>query len=640
MNFRKVMLLITLSALIMISAVHPTSQSLAYDSSASFPEHKKLRNVLDQINLTIEIDLIGYSEEMIDTDYLETMLDQSFYLSAPTGGFVTLKLNLEFNFLDPTVAELMETYIQSAGTQGSGVAYSLNTTLLTDDLATGQRRNIFIPEDGITLNVEDLEEYISTNLYAQEQHAVPGYTFYLLNLSSLDDPETNADHYYLKRYVSADTNRTVDFWYSGYNNVPPSQPLGWGGNERFCFIDLSARTWYLDWVKTAWPNLGSISPIYFDYPDIDTLVRENDISTQDGRNTLHLYLAQWINSYLGNVFSAYYFALPVGKTYSLQTVVFNNLTDAGYKLEDLNWVISASRIRKQLEKDLPWIKWDIEVRYVNLSDYSSIYNYIQNNLEVDQNGPYLEVAYGFLDLLESKLDDFFNLSAADTVLPCYAFLTDNVAFKYTGISFAGLGGMGWELLVGDQYSLFEDSDVNRPRRGMSATLIHELGHSLGMPHPHSFTYSWGSEFIAEIMSYFPLGEMQFSVFYRDGIGRPHAYYWYDEAIKAYNNAVEFYDTQTHTSEYDQRLTDISNKLQQCPLLYQQMDYNASIITAQEVIAEASQFIQDLEKPVSTTPQGETTKSGLSFLDLMLISLTLVVLTPIIRKLQKKATAKK
>ena len=286
------MLLITLSALIMISAVHPTSQSLAYDSSASFPEHKKLRNVLDQINLTIEIDLIGYSEEMIDTDYLETMLDQSFYLSAPTGGSVTLKLNLEFNFLDPTVAELMETYIQSAGTQGSGVAYSLNTTLLTDDLATGQRRNIFIPEDGITLNVEDLEEYISTNLYAQEQHAVPGYTFYLLNLSSLDDPETNADHYYLKRYVSADTNRTVDFWYSGYNNVPPSQPLGWGGNERFCFIDLSARTWYLDWVKTAWPNLGSISPIYFDYPDIDTLVRENDISTQDGRNTLHLYLAQ------------------------------------------------------------------------------------------------------------------------------------------------------------------------------------------------------------------------------------------------------------------------------------------------------------------------------------------------------------
>ena len=193
------MLLITLSALIMISAVHPTSQSLAYDSSASFPEHKKLRNVLDQINLTIEIDLIGYSEEMIDTDYLETMLDQSFYLSAPTGGSVTLKLNLEFNFLDPTVAELMETYIQSAGTQGSGVAYSLNTTLLTDDLATGQRRNIFIPEDGITLNVEDLK-FSKKQIAAIQEALLPQRNGGSANIKINDDGLVFCNYY--KEYLA------------------------------------------------------------------------------------------------------------------------------------------------------------------------------------------------------------------------------------------------------------------------------------------------------------------------------------------------------------------------------------------------------------------------------------------------------
>lgn len=579
-------------------------------------------NQLDEINLTIEINLIGYSDGIIDTALLLDQLENTFQIIGPSNTYVTLTLTYQFSFLESNVASQLATYIEEHGTRGQGVGYAVNTSLLQDDLATGQRRDIFIPLDGIAVNVETVEEYISTTLYHHEEHAIPGYTFYMLNLSSLDNPAGNEDHYYLKQYTSADTNRTVDFWYSGYNNIPPLQPLGWGGNERFCFIDLSARTWYFDWVKTAWPNLGSISPSYFEYPDIDSIANQMDITVDPGKSILHTYLAEWINSYAGNVFSAYYYALPIGKTYSLQTIIFNNLTDAGYPFDSLKWVISEARIRNQLERDIPWISWDVNVTYVNLADYPSIANYIKYNLEEDQDGLYLEVAYGFLDLLQNKLDDFFNLSAADTVLPCYAFLTDNIRFKYTGISFAGLGGMGWELLVGDQYSLFENGDITKPRRGMSATLIHELGHSLGMPHPHSYAYSWGSEFIAEIMSYFPLGEMQYSVFYRDGIGRAHGNYWYNEALEAYDNTTNIYADYAHTAEKDEELNQILDLINTCPELYNSMDYNATIITAQQAIAQLEHFVYTLEHPEDNST--EPTKSApITVLDFLLMAITLI-----------------
>jgi len=66
------------------------------------------------------------------------------------------------------------------------------------------------------------------------------------------------------------------------------------------------------------------------------------------------------------------------------------------------------------------------------------------------------------------------MHAADVVLPCYFFLTDEIAFTYYGTSFAGLGGMGWEILLGTQYSIFDNAIIGEPRRGYSRVMIHEL----------------------------------------------------------------------------------------------------------------------------------------------------------------------
>ncbi|MHA1213313.1 MAG: hypothetical protein ACTSSH_12760, partial [Candidatus Heimdallarchaeota archaeon] len=214
-----------------------------------------------------------------------------------------------------------------------------------------------------------------------------------------------------------------------------------------------------DYVVNAWYGLGGAgSQLYYTYPDLDNFTQTFDPTTEPGNIKLNEYLAEWINSYLGNVFSGpVYSTLPTSQSVSMQVLVLNNLTVNGYPEENLTWCISEYRMLEQLELDFPWVDWSIEVDWIELSDRPDFFNYIQENIEEDMDGRYLEVSDGFVSEqaffyeLQNELNDNFDLSAAEVVLPCYFFLTDDISFKWGGTSFAGLGGMGWEILLGTQF---------------------------------------------------------------------------------------------------------------------------------------------------------------------------------------------
>ena len=157
------------------------------------------------------------------------------------------------------------------------------------------------------------------------------------------------------------------------------------------------------------------------------------------------------------------------------------------------------------------------------------------------------------------------MSAADIVLPAYYFLNDLVGFKWYGVSFAGLGGMGWEILVGNQNSIFEEGNISRPRRGMTPTMIHELGHSLGLPHPHSGAYGWGGAFVGDVMSYYaPIDS--FSSFYRDAIGRAHSdgYYFFsqEELVQAEQYFHDAGEPSAYQELFTQLLATLTSRLKQ------------------------------------------------------------------------------
>lgn len=525
-------------------------------------------------NLKLKIEFIGYNEELINETAIVSELkdDFSFYSYKPHSNF---HFNFEFSYASENETNDLEDFIVSVGNNGTGTGKKINTTLLEEDLISGERSDIFLPADGMSIDAELVEDYIYDNLYTEPVND-PGYTLYILNYSQLDTLDHSLEHWYDVEGVSSDTNESISWWYSGYGNLSKRSAMGWGGNYRFCFLDLSARSWFFDYINTAWKDyfdLGDES--YYNYPDLDNLTQTFDMETLEGKEKLTEYLIDWINTYLGNVFSGPVSNPPLGRSISLQVKVFNNLTLNGYAEEDLIWCISQNRILDQLENDFPWINWLIDIEWVELTDDPSLFDYIQNSINIDPNGiKYVEVSNGLFSYLQNDLDAHFNLSLADEVLPCYFFLTNEVHFRWNGISFAGLGGMGWEILLGDQNSIFEDGVVTEPRRGMSSVMIHELGHSLGLPHPHSSTYGWGSAFVADVMSYFAY-EQSFSTFYKDAIGRAHSDGHYLSALMKREQALALYEGLEIPEVINETFDQVDSLLEAIPSYYQQMDYNSS-----------------------------------------------------------------
>ncbi|MHA1367789.1 MAG: hypothetical protein ACTSP5_15470, partial [Candidatus Heimdallarchaeota archaeon] len=490
---------------------------------------------IDDLNLNIEF--LGFDQTYINETYISdtVVLEYSHTSSIPSA---ELEFDINFNYRSEANRSALEEHIKSNGINGTDTGYEIDIELLQADLASGDRSNIFVPRDGMAINASSVEEYLNQNFFEDAQGSEPGYTLFLMNYSNLDSLDHTWEHWYDVEGIGMDSNETIDYWYSNYANISKRAALGWGGKYRFCYLDLSSRAWYLDFVKTAWSSFGLGSQFYNTYPDLDNLTQTFDIETTEGYNMVNYYITQWINSYVGKVFSGpIYDNPPMGTTYSLQVLVLNNLTDNGYPEDDLQWVISANRIKNQLESDMFWLNWDIEIVWVELTDHPDLFDYIQNNVREGINGRYIEVMSGtpqpLFNMLQNQLGTNFDMHAADVVLPCYFFLTDEIAFTRFGTSFAGLGGI----------------------------MIHELGHSLGLPHPHDGSWGWGASYVAEVMSYFAIND-GFSQFYIDGVARTHANYHFPAHV-------------------EQLLDTIDQLLDTVPGMYLQMDYsgaaNASIV---------------------------------------------------------------
>ncbi|MCE7743395.1 MAG: hypothetical protein GOP50_13170 [Candidatus Heimdallarchaeota archaeon] len=615
---------------ILVTSINPETYSGRVSALGALADYS-----LDT-DFTLKLEFLGFDEGLLNETEIEEGLNLNFQQGNPTVGITIFNISLEFNYASETEYNDFATYIETMGTNGTGTGYDLNATQLELDLASGERNDIFIPQDGLLMDAELTEEYIYNNLF-EEDPAKPGYSLFFLNFSVFDAKDHSLEHWYKTESLDFDTNETISSWFSGFSDIPYVTTLGWGGDYRFCFLDLSARTWYYDWIEIAWGayygmGLGDFS--YYDYRDIDELSQLVDIYSVSGNSILSEYISDYILSYILNVFGGYYYATPIAESYSLQVKVFNNLTNVGYTMEELNWVISDTRIQNQLEIDLPWIEWIIDVEYVNIQDYPILYDYIADNVQYDVNGPYVEIMPEFFSMLTVQLSAHFDYDAADVILPCYFFLNDEVGLQYDGIPFAGLGGMGWEILVADQYSLFKGGDPDFLRSGMSAIMIHELGHSLGYPHPHSEYYGWGSSFLEDAMNYFSRGEESFSTFYIDALARAHGNYFYSYASLHNEFAFEDFVNAGSPDYLVPYITDIGLLLQQASANYTSMDYLSCINAAKATIDAIDLFYYYLDDPsVTETPTPTLTETATS-INFIFIAMTILSSFLVIKRKRK------
>lgn len=605
----------------LVLALLPSSSSFVYPVSNFENQVKLSSSSTINTNLTLHLKFIGFDSNYVNEEEIETMLPKEYTRGYEEIGTSIFTFNYDFSFLDNTIENQLEEYIRSIGTNGSGVGCSINVTRLVESKITGDKTGIFTPEDGLIADVETVESYFKTNLY-EEDLLNPGYTLFLLNLSSLDSADHSLEHWYSVKKMGFDNNISISYWYSDFNNIPDRTTLGWGGSERFCFLDLSARSWYFDWILNAWDfYVGDF--LYYHYPDLDSFTQVYNPYTTAGNTKLSQYLSEWIYSYVGNLFSAYYAVDPIVESYSLQILMFDNITNNGYTPNEIEWVISEQRILNQLSEDFPWIEWDVEIQKSLLTDYPDLFNYISNNAVDYLNMKYLEIYPEFYDILEFQLGKHFDLDRSDEVFPCYFFLNYNFYFTWQGLAFAGLGGMGWEILSGKPTTIFEEGDPTKPRRGYSAVMIHELGHSLGFPHPHGSTYGWGSSFFKDTMNYFSIGEQAFSTFYQDGIARAHANYYFYNYLDYRETTLTLLNTTKHPPEYDDEAEEIDALLGEYHTQYKRMNYIASIALAKDAINKSIELINIL----SNLPTKKTNFFFLSF--------PVILIFTVFRKRRKK-----
>ena len=601
----------------------------------------------NSLNGTIELKLefLGFDQDLINET---AILDQLYhtYIHSSYLPLADVTFDFCFNYTSESDRANLEDYILDfASINGTDTGYELNITKLKEDLDTGVRSpDTFMLRDGLSIDAELVEEYLYTNFY-EEPIDAPGYTFYIMNFTQFDNEDHTLEHWYDTYSADLDSEQPTTWWYSGYRNIEKRGAMGWGGDYRFAYIDLSSRSWYLDYVYNAWAALGGQgSELYYQYPDLDNLTQSFDFSTKGGKEILNQYIAEWINSYTGNVFQKPGRTnMPIGQSISLQVLVLENLTNNGYLPEDLDWCISETKIYDQLEADCPWIDWNIEIQWVELTNHPDLFSYIQDNLEEDSIGRFIEVSDGLFNVLEDQLSTHFNLEASEVVLPCYFFITNDIRFKWVGTSFAGLGGMGWEILLGTQNSLFDNGDTSKPLRGMSNVMIHELGHSMGLPHPHSYSYGWGSSFVKDTMSYFS-AHAGFSTFYIDTIGCAHTEANYNYSQIEYIDALKLYNNHSRPSWVDDNIIEINATLAAIVTFYYQMDYNASASLAFHVRDLIEELIYEIRNPPLTptptptpTPTNSTTPSTSSTVTvgITISSITAIVfIIPVIHTISK------
>jgi hypothetical protein len=230
----------------------------------------------------------------------------------------------------------------------------------------------------------------------------------------------------------------------------------------------------------------------------------------------------------------------INPTAEIEVLVLSNLTDYGYSLEEISWMTSEQRIEQPLRELAPFINWEANVRYELLSDYEELYERFNN--ESEEGDGVIEVTDGFFNYISSNLPILFPEGEGDIGFPTIVFITDDTAMSYYGTKFAGLGGMGWQLMninPSRVYRLNETSNkYDIPDKGMSQVIIHEIGHSAGFGHTHSTYFGWAGDYVESVMSYYTVTS-NFSEFEMAALRRTSTdnYFRYFDDLVAQINAL-------------------------------------------------------------------------------------------------------
>ncbi|MHA1450251.1 MAG: hypothetical protein ACTSP4_12600, partial [Candidatus Hodarchaeales archaeon] len=466
--------------------------------------------------INVGIVLIGYDYGLISESDIFSKLPGSgnVYLGGDFGAYYNYKLNYRLWYsAEARIQELNDFVLSNSRVTNTS---RLNMTALQYQADNWEPQDIFLPKNGTAIDALAVENWIAENFNLE----LEDYTIFCLNFTFLDNDQ--GDHWFEVPDVDADSgvdrhwyrnewdnpmNFDAEFPYPGYTGYESSN----------CFVDFTSFQWYLEW-RDIWSSIDIDDGDHEFYDtDLDHFMEIHDYRTSQGKEAINDYIGDW----LAEVIPVYLTWDPLNgidytEDLSVQLKVFNGVTDLGFTNDDLNWTVNTTQFENALFELLPESTVDLDVEFLNMSDYPDICQVFADNVLNYSDYGYDKVPlenytyYNGYGVFYSLFDDgfiqtFFDQDAADLVVTGYAFILDNSSFAYPGLwagggLFTGLGGGGKTLQLMELDRLYYPNRTT-PRQGFSKVLVHETGHSLGFP--HTFTSdTYAGDFSADTMGYY------------------------------------------------------------------------------------------------------------------------------------------
>ncbi len=551
------------------------------------------------VPINVKIVFIGIDQNLIDKEYMTWNNPHYRYQSYLIPGIntnVIFNLNYDYVFATPQFENEFTAYLSSIARveKHSNVMWNL-TYFGIDETPSLNYTNFRTTTLNTFYSADDVENWLIDHTNEYGGSPSDGYTLIITDLSS-KVPSMTAD-----QYQTLMKKGTADATPHYYNKTFTDSDLGivrnrrwmtsWGGRTRLYYIDLSAGP---SIVTTELPIQLSAS------------IHSINYQNAYGKNWLNQYISSYLSGAVYNLFTPdFIYPINYAKEYRIKIAAIDNRTEQNNP--PLEQTVNTNLIKNELQRLLSFSKVEVEVKYSKITDHPDLLNVIVKSTIPSTQIPSIEpvkavdaiAVYNWLNEQgKGHIRDFFNITRDmnEYDIPVFVFAFDkNYEFAFAfkdQIAYRGEGDRTiWGVslydmvLIGHSTRDFHRGDlsIGEPKQpgkgyGFSNTIIHEVGHMIGLNHP--FIYDETEDFVASVMAYYPY-ENQFSQFDIDVIQRGLA-----DQLMIYTSS-----TLSETPSVIVNFVGINsanNHLKNAEDKYSKMDYQGSINDAYESAMQAAQ----------------------------------------------------